>query len=194
MKKYLKVTQDLMREFEQVEVIHIPRGFNEKADALSKLAAVAFDHLAKEVKVETLKQPSVTKVSVIQVGTHEDSWMTPLIDYLQEGKVPESKEEERKLRVKALQYEMVEGGLYRKSYLGPSLKCIDEGEVECVVRDIHEGICGMHMGAKMVVARALTAGYYCPAMFLTAVKEIHKCDHCQIHAPVGRKSKSSLYQ
>ncbi|XP_076882850.1 uncharacterized protein LOC143531435 [Bidens hawaiensis] len=38
----------------------------------------------------------------------------------------------------------------------------------------------------------MRAGYYWPAMFLSAVKEIQKCDNCQIHAPVGRKPKSTL--
>ncbi|XP_076946589.1 uncharacterized protein LOC143618171 [Bidens hawaiensis] len=55
MREYLRVTQGLMKEFEEAEVIHIPRGSNKKADTLSKLAAIAFDHLAKEVKVETLQ-------------------------------------------------------------------------------------------------------------------------------------------
>ncbi|XP_076956695.1 uncharacterized protein LOC143631973 [Bidens hawaiensis] len=87
---------------------------------------------------------------------------------------------------------MIEGGLYRKSYLGPSLKCIDSREAESVVREIHEGICGMHMEAKMVVARAMRAGYYWPELFLSAVKEIQRCDHCQLQAPVVRKSKSNL--
>ncbi|XP_076928697.1 uncharacterized protein LOC143592736 [Bidens hawaiensis] len=148
MREYLKVTHELMKKFEEAEVIHIPRGSNKKADALSKLAAVAFDHLAKEVKVETLKQPSVTEAMIANVETHKESWMTPIIEYLQEGKVPEDKEKERKLKVKTLQYEIIEGNFYKKFYLGPSLRCINEEEAEYVIREIHEGICGMHMGAK----------------------------------------------
>ncbi|XP_076924710.1 uncharacterized protein LOC143587251 [Bidens hawaiensis] len=163
-----------------------------RADALSKLAAVAFNHLAKEVKVETFQQPSVTESIIANVKTQGENWMTSLIRYLQEGTVPEDKEEERKLRVRAVQYEIIERSLYRKSYLGPSLKCISEEEAEHVVREIHEGICGMHMRAKMVVARAMRAGYYWPAMFLSTVKEIQKCDSCKIHAPVGRKTKSMM--
>ncbi|XP_076953885.1 uncharacterized protein LOC143628100 [Bidens hawaiensis] len=192
MREYLRLTKELMKEFEEAEVIHIPRGSNKKSDALSKLAAIAFDHLAKEVKLETLKQPLETESMVTNVETQRESWMTPIFEYLQEGKVPEDKEEERKLRVKALQYEMIEGSLYRKFYLGPSLKCINEEEAEYVIKEIHEGICGMHMGAKMVVARAMRAGYYWPAMFFSAVKEIQKCDSCQIHASVGGKPKSTL--
>ncbi|XP_076928723.1 uncharacterized protein LOC143592776 [Bidens hawaiensis] len=56
MKKYLKKTHELLKKFENAEVTHIPRSSNKKADALSKLAAVAFDHMAREVKVEILQQ------------------------------------------------------------------------------------------------------------------------------------------
>ncbi|XP_076885455.1 uncharacterized protein LOC143534979 [Bidens hawaiensis] len=178
MREYLRVTHELMKGFEEAEVIHIPRGSNKKANTVSKLAAVAFDHLAKEVKVETLKQPSVTEAMIANVESQKESWMTPIIEYLQEGRVPEDKEEERKLKIKTLQYEIIEGNLYKKSYLGQSLKCINEEEAEYVIKEIHEGICGMHMGAKMVVARAMRAGYYWPSMFFSAVKEIQKCDSC----------------
>ncbi|XP_076929267.1 uncharacterized protein LOC143593553 [Bidens hawaiensis] len=68
MREYLKVTLKLLKKFKHAEVVHIPRSSNKKADALSKLAAVSFDHLGREVKVETLKQPSVTEVMVTHVG------------------------------------------------------------------------------------------------------------------------------
>ncbi|XP_076894298.1 uncharacterized protein LOC143546528 [Bidens hawaiensis] len=118
--------------------------------------------------------------------------MTPLLRYLQEGIIPDDKEESRKLKIQALQYEVIDEDLYRRSYLGPYLRCIELKEAEYVIREIHEGICGMQMGAKMVAARAMRAGYYWPAMFLSAVKEIQKRDHCQVHAPVGRKPKTNL--
>ncbi|XP_076881915.1 uncharacterized protein LOC143530188 [Bidens hawaiensis] len=118
--------------------------------------------------------------------------MAPILRYLQEGIVPENKQEARRLRIKALQYEIINGTLYRKSYLGPSLKCIGYEEVEYIIREIHEGICGMHMGAKMVAARAMRAGYYWPAMFLSALQEIRKRDSCQIYAPVTKKPKLNL--
>ncbi|XP_076924310.1 uncharacterized protein LOC143586717 [Bidens hawaiensis] len=55
MVEYLKKTKELMQSFREATVVHISRGQNKKADALSKLASVAFDHLAKDVKVETLE-------------------------------------------------------------------------------------------------------------------------------------------
>ncbi|XP_076936333.1 uncharacterized protein LOC143603432 [Bidens hawaiensis] len=158
--KYLEKVKELMKGFEGAVVLHVSQSQNKKADALRKLASVAFDHLAKDVKVETLRAPSVMEVEVSCVETPGDNWMTPFVQYLGKGILPEDKQEARRLRVRALQYEMIEGGLYRKSYMGPSLKCIGPYEAEYVIREIHEGICGMHMGAKMVATRAMRAGYY----------------------------------
>ncbi|XP_076933972.1 uncharacterized protein LOC143600067 [Bidens hawaiensis] len=190
--EYLKKTKELLQSFEEAEVVHISRSLNKKADALSKIAYVAFDHLAKNVKVETIKQPSILEEMVAGVETQEPCWMTPILRYLKEGIAPEDKQEGRKLRIQALKYEIIEGALYRRSYMRPSLKCINHGESEYVIREIHEGICGMHMGAKMVAARAMRAGYYWPAMFMSALREIRKCDSCQIYAPVTRKLKLNL--
>ncbi|GKD07443.1 reverse transcriptase domain-containing protein, partial [Tanacetum coccineum] len=43
---------ELAGAFNRFRITHIPRAENRKADALSKLAAVQFDHLSKEVLVE----------------------------------------------------------------------------------------------------------------------------------------------
>ncbi|XP_076948965.1 uncharacterized protein LOC143621422 [Bidens hawaiensis] len=61
MVEYLKKTQELLQSFKRSKIIHISRGLNKKADVLSKLASVAFDHLAKDVKVETIKKPSISE-------------------------------------------------------------------------------------------------------------------------------------
>ncbi|XP_076948961.1 uncharacterized protein LOC143621418 [Bidens hawaiensis] len=67
MVEYLKKTQELLQSIKGSEVIHISRGLIEKADALSKLAYVAFDHLVKRVKVETIKKPSISEDVVASV-------------------------------------------------------------------------------------------------------------------------------
>ncbi|XP_076950868.1 uncharacterized protein LOC143623982 [Bidens hawaiensis] len=144
-------------QFKGSEVVHLSRVLNKKADALSKLAFVAFDHLEKDVKVETIKKPSIFEDIFASMERPQPNWMTPICRYLQDGIVPEDKQEARRLRIRALQYEIIEGNLYRRSYLGISLKFIDYKEAKYVIREIHEGICGMHMGAKMVASRAMRA-------------------------------------
>ncbi|KAK9074310.1 hypothetical protein SSX86_006908 [Deinandra increscens subsp. villosa] len=193
MKQYLDKINNLVKEFSYCKIIHVPRSKNKKADALSKIAAVAFSHLGKDIKVERLSAPSVGEnmVMAIEEGLGA-SWMTPIFEFLSDGKLPDGSEEARKIRAKALQYTIINDRLYRKSYLGPSLKCMSEAEASQIIKEVHEGICGLHAGPKTVVAKAQRAGFYWPGMYKSAIEEIKKCDNCQTHAPIPRHPRHDL--
>jgi ribonuclease HI len=64
MKQYLAKAQELIKGFDDCVIVHVPRSKNKKVDALSKLASVTFSHLAKEIRVEVLKAPSISEVEV----------------------------------------------------------------------------------------------------------------------------------
>ncbi|XP_022024666.1 uncharacterized protein LOC110925001 [Helianthus annuus] len=189
---YLDQAKELLKQFKSYKVVHINRSENKPADALSKLASTSFQHLAKDVRIEVLKNPSVLlrQVNVIEVG--QPSWMTPIIQYLQEGILPESKAEARKIQNKALHYEMNGGILYRKSFLGPLLRCVDPQNANYLIREIHEGICGIHVGPRMVVVKIMNDGYYWPGMHVDALKELRKCDSCQRHSPKTLRPRNDL--
>ncbi|XP_022003374.1 uncharacterized protein LOC110900820 [Helianthus annuus] len=165
MAQYVAKVREMAKAFKTFKLEYIPRGRNRKSDALSKLASVAFDHLAKEIKVEVLTSPSLNAKEVAAIEGTQETWMTPIIKFLRDGILPEWERAARKIRVRALQYELIEGELYRKSYLGPSLKCVDMEEAEYVVREMHEGICGMHSGLRTIVRKAMNAGFYWPRMY-----------------------------
>jgi hypothetical protein len=74
--------------------------------------------------------------------------------------------------------------LYWRSYLGPLKKCVDKADGNYVIREIHEGIRGMHAGPKAVVAKAMKASFFWPGMYNASLEVIRKCDNCQLHAPV----------
>ncbi|GKG57987.1 hypothetical protein Tco_0589598, partial [Tanacetum coccineum] len=78
------------RRLRRFQITHILRAENKKADALSKLAMVQFDHLSKEVLVEVLNECSVEAQEVNMVVEEEGpAWMTPIRNYLEKGKLPE---------------------------------------------------------------------------------------------------------
>ncbi|XP_076913616.1 uncharacterized protein LOC143572309 [Bidens hawaiensis] len=101
--------------------------------------------------------------------------MTPILAYLTSGILPEEKAAAGKIRHKALNYQVQDGILYRRSFLGPFLRCVDAEDASYMIREIHEGICGLHAGPRMVVAKLMNAGYYWPGMHMDAVKELRKC-------------------
>ncbi|GJW93260.1 reverse transcriptase domain-containing protein [Tanacetum coccineum] len=61
-----------------------------------------------------------------------------------------------------------------------------------VIREIHMGSCGMHVGPRAVVRKAMRQGYYWPTMHADAKTEVDKCDSCQIHSPIPRLPKTFM--
>nr|GEX25968.1 hypothetical protein [Tanacetum cinerariifolium] len=128
------------------------------------------------VLVEVLKNKSIKEKEVAAVIEEDGpTWMTQLVDYLKEGVLPEDKKEARKLRLKAHQYELIEGVLYRRSFLTPWLRRVRPLQADYVMREIHEGSCSMHAGPRSVVAKAIRLGYYWPKMHKDARDMIRKC-------------------
>nr|GEV05434.1 reverse transcriptase domain-containing protein [Tanacetum cinerariifolium] len=101
------------------------------------------------VLVEVLENKSIKEKEVATVMEEDGpTWMIQLVDYLKGGVLPEDKNEARKLRLKARQYELMEGVLYRRSFLTPWLRCVGPLQAEYVMREIHEGLCSMHAGPR----------------------------------------------
>ncbi|GJU01949.1 reverse transcriptase domain-containing protein [Tanacetum coccineum] len=100
--KYLEKVKILVSGFDNFSISQVPRSKNKKADALSKIASTSFAHLSKQVLVEILKEKSIQEKEVMTV-LEEDrlTWMTPIIEYLKKGTLPEDKKEASKLRIKA---------------------------------------------------------------------------------------------
>ncbi|GJR97346.1 reverse transcriptase domain-containing protein [Tanacetum coccineum] len=55
-KQYLEKLKEVLRSFDNYSIKHIHRNQNKKADTLSKLASMTFEHLTKEVLVEVLEE------------------------------------------------------------------------------------------------------------------------------------------
>nr|GEU78405.1 reverse transcriptase domain-containing protein [Tanacetum cinerariifolium] len=65
---------------------NIPQNKIQKADVLRKLASVAFNHLTKEVLVETLDVPSMYVEDVNAIFEEKgETWMTPIVNCLERG-------------------------------------------------------------------------------------------------------------
>ncbi|XP_076951274.1 uncharacterized protein LOC143624545 [Bidens hawaiensis] len=192
MASYLTQEKDLIRQFSSFNIIHIKRSENKSANALSNLASTTFKHFAKDIRVEVLDHPSVPQSQVLVIQTGVESWMTPIKAFLSSGALPAEKAEARNIKHKALNYQLNDGVLYRRSFLGPLLRCVDAEDANYLIREIYEGICGLHTVPRMTVAKIMNAGYYWPDMHLNAVQEIRKCDSCQRHAPNTLRPKNEL--
>ncbi|GJX96946.1 reverse transcriptase domain-containing protein [Tanacetum coccineum] len=180
MEKYLAKAKEQAPLFKKFLIKNIPRNQNQKGDMLSKLASVAFNHMTKEILIEVLnaKYVDVQEVSMI-VKEKEDNWMTPIIKCLEEGIWPTEENEARTLRMKIGQYVVEDGVLFKKSYRSPMLRCVGPLQANYIIREVHEGACGMHASARSVAAKIMRRGYYWLTMYEDTKEIVDRCDHAR---------------
>ena len=102
---YLKKIWELLKKFVLVQVRHIPRAENSRADTLEKLATASQEDLSRLTPVEHLAEPSIDLNDVeVSPVMSEPSWMDPIWDYLIEGLLPNNPKEASKLRTRSARF------------------------------------------------------------------------------------------
>nr|XP_023880471.1 uncharacterized protein LOC111992853 [Quercus suber] len=112
-----------------------------EADVLAREAS-AREAIDKFDEIQYM--PSVDIPEILQVEDREN-WMAPIVSYLKDRRLPEEKDEARKLRVRAA-------------------RCLALDKANYIIREIHEGACGNHSGARSLVHKIVRARYYWPNM------------------------------
>jgi len=58
----------------------------------------------------------------------------------------------------------------------PLIKCLGPNETQEVLIDIHDDICGQHLGAKALAKKVLRERYYWPTMLKDAKHYVNLCE------------------
>ena len=190
---YLPKVRDLLKKFMQVQVRHVPRAENSRANALAKLATASQEDFSRSTPVEYLAEPSIDlcDVEVSQVKSMP-SWMDPIWDYIIDGRLPDDSKEVAKIRTRSARFTNHKGSLYKRGFFTPVLKCIAGKNIEYVLREVHEGICGNHIGARALAGKVLRRGYYWPTILKDATDLVKKCKICHEHAKISRLPSEPL--
>lgn len=72
----------------------------------------------------------------------QQSWMTLILEYIQNGIDPKDQKEMRKLQRGAAKFYIIDDKIYIKGFTQPLLKCLRMAEAEYVKVEIYEGCCG----------------------------------------------------
>ncbi|GFS28943.1 hypothetical protein Acr_00g0004750 [Actinidia rufa] len=130
--------------------------------------------------------PSIGVTNQILQTEENPTWMDEIIAYFQRGILPKDKLQARRLQYRTARFCIFKGKLYKRSFLGPLLKCIRPEKAEYVLREIHEGICGNHSGARSLAKKTIRQGYFWLTIERDAATYIRRCDKCQRFAPISR--------
>ena len=182
----LKKVRELLKNFTRVQVRHVSRAENTRADALAKLATTPQEDLYRLISVEHLPEPSVNiDCEEVSPVMSELSWMDPIWDYLVDGTLPSDPKEASELRTRLARFTIHRGTLYKRGFSAPILKCMGKEDANYVLREVHEGICGNHIGARSLAVKTLIQGYYWPTILKDATELVKKCKICQEHAQIS---------
>ena len=109
----------LLKEFKDFRLEHIPRLHNEDANRLAQHASGY--------------QPILEVFSSL---IDADDWRIEIIDYLKDP----SKKVERHVRFQATKYVLLDDGLYYYTVDGVLLRCLGDNESKSLMGEIHEGV------------------------------------------------------
>ena len=86
--------------------------------------------------------------------------MDPIWDYLVDRKLLSDPKEASKLRARSARFTVHRGTLYKRGFAAPILKCVGKEDANYILMEVHEGICGNHIGAWTMAGKTLRQGYY----------------------------------
>jgi hypothetical protein len=74
---------------------------------------------------------------------------------------------------------MLDNTLYRRTIDGLLLKCLGSDQSKIAMREVHEGICGIHQSAHKMKWLLRRAGFYWPTMLNDCFRYYKGCELCQ---------------
>ena len=123
---YYEKCLQLLKEFKDFRLKHIPRLHNEEANRLAQHASGY--------------QPIM---EVFSSAISADNWKKEIIDYLKDP----SKKVGRRVRFQATKYVLLDNELYYRTIDGILLRCLGDDESKSLMGEIYEGVCGAHESA-----------------------------------------------
>jgi len=129
--------------------------------------------------VDTLEEERQMQVCALVEG---DTWMTPYRRYLADGALPVEPEEGKKVKRNAARYTLVDGVLFRHGFTHPIVTCVSGDECTRIMAELHEGICGSHVGGRSLASKVICVGFFWPTVKEDCVRHAQHCKQCQKHA------------
>ncbi|XP_047310798.1 uncharacterized protein LOC124914323 [Impatiens glandulifera] len=167
-------------------------------DGLSTLAAMT--KIPEGIKIKPLKirqkqKRDFEKRTIANTKVVPKPWFEPLQKYVEHGEYPSyfQKKERRALRQYATNYVLLSGNLYRRTFDGQNMLCIDQSQASQIMEEVHAGTCGPHMNGSALAKKILRFGYYWQNMEQKCVGYVKKCHQCQVYANFKHTPSSILY-
>eukprot|EP00261_Vitis_vinifera_P024444 XP_010656732.1 PREDICTED: uncharacterized protein LOC104880757 [Vitis vinifera] len=165
LKPYHAYLDLLVDRFDELRYIHLHRVENQFAGALATLASMIEIPTGVTVLPLLIETRSVPAYCCL-IGDIEDQdelpWYHDIYQFLACGTHLEAftAKDRRTLRQLATRFVICGDALYRRSPNGLLLLCLDHASADRVMREVHAGVCGPHMGGHMLARKIMRTSYY----------------------------------
>jgi hypothetical protein len=113
-----------------------------------------------------------------------EDWRAPITLFLQGYYHPSDVNEAKCLKHRSRDFTIIEGQLYKKGVSQPMLKCITETEGVQIMREVHSGTCGSHLGPRALAAKMIRQGFYWPAIIYARIRSRGRAKPARSSHPV----------
>ena len=163
-----------------------------QADTLAGVAASLPIRESILLPIHVQTTPSIVESPVCNTIEESQEWTSAIKMYLRTGALPEDSKHAHRTRVQATRFTLIGDYLYRQSFRGTYLKCLDHLEAQYKLAELHEGVCGNHLGGRSLAHRAHSQRYYWPTMKQDVEAYVKKCDKCQRYAHIPHMPSKTL--
>ena len=119
--------------------------------------------------------------------------MTPYKNFLIWEVLPSDKNEARRLKWKVNYYVILDGDLFKRGLTSPLLKSLNNQQADYVIRELHEGICSLHIGGCSLATKVVCASYYWLTLSADALDFTKRCRRCQDFKDIPRTPPENLH-
>ena len=182
---YQQYLSKLTEGFDEIDFTHMGRDKNQFADALATLASMAktdYGIRVQPICIEIRNFPA--HCCSIEGEVDGNPWFYDIKQFIQYQEYPlgASKADMKTLRRLAMEFYLDGEILYKRSFNGTLLRCLDEIEAKVALQEIHEGICATHASGHMMTRQLQRSGYFWMTMEKDCIDYVRKCHKCQVYS------------
>jgi hypothetical protein len=110
---------------------------------------------------------------------HSEDWRTEIISFLQGKCLSDDEAYNKRMEARTKPYEIIEGELYKYGVCSPLLKCLSKTEGIELMKEIHAGLCGSHIGSRPLLGKVFRQGFDWPKAASDAADLVQNYENCQ---------------
>jgi hypothetical protein len=110
---------------------------------------------------------------------YSENCRTEIISFLQDNCLSDDEVYNKRMEERTRPYVITEGELYKYGVCSPLLKCLSRTKGQGLMKEIHAGLCGSHIGSRPLLGKVFIQGFYWPKAASDAADLVKKCENCQ---------------